>query len=410
MSRRVSAALESVPGRAVAGVAYMTVLLLVSAALVMQSQGAFHKSFTVTTTLSSVGDGLPVGSDVKLRGLIVGRVGEIQASPGRHVVRLDLKPEFASQIPASVQTRVLPTNLFGAPYLDLRPAGAEMPALVPGASIPQDTSRESVQLQTVFKKVYDVLVAVDPAKLSVTLAAIADALRGNGERIGQMIEQADAYLSTLNQHADTFRQDLTLLANTLEGVDQASPDLLQALKNTASVARVIVEERNGLRKLLAAGISSADSAGDFVRVNGGRIVRVVGLTAQVADIVAPVSPQIARTLEAVRLITTKLPTIVHPGFGLLIAAQLFIGRLPTYSNADCPRYPGLAGPNCTGPGATRPSADVEPVYGGSVANVGSPEDKRTLGLVLNPREPDKAIDLASLLLGPALRGTTVAIP
>jgi|GEM_PF-669798 len=398
---------RSLGRRALFGVGYISVILLAVGLLIAQSQGVFRDPVVVTGEFASVGDGLPVGSDVKLRGVIVGRVAAVDASPGRFDVEMELQPEFADQVPASVQARILPTNLFGAPFVDLRIAGEEGPAIEAGATVPEDLSAGSVQMQTVFQKVYDVLVAVKPAKLNETLTAIADAMRGNGDRIGHMIERAESYVSALNRHAEVFKDDLGLLADALDGVDQAAPDLLASMDDVSAVARVFVEERVGLQRLLAAGIDASDRAGDFIREQGPRIIRFLDQTARFAGIVAPNAIYIERSLVALGSMAGQLASIAPGNTGAHIEGYLVTTEFPTYTSADCPRYGSLAGRNCDGSngrlsGRLRPAPD----YGGTTGSVGTPEEQRLIGQMTGAQRGDET-DLATVLLGPVIRGGTV---
>ena len=48
---------------------------------------------------------------------------------------------------------------------------------------------------------------VDPAKLNAVLSAVAEGVRGNGERIGQATTALNQVLLALNPRSDTIRQD-----------------------------------------------------------------------------------------------------------------------------------------------------------------------------------------------------------
>lgn len=397
----------SVRRRATYGVIYLGTVALAAGLLLLQSQGAFRDTVEVSTKLDSVGDGLPVGADVKMRGAIIGRVSGVDATLDHMVVRLQLDPKYASAVPASVQSRILPTNAFGAPYVDLRVTGTETPTIARGAEIPQDLSKGTVQMQTVFQKVYDVLVAVEPAKLNVTLNAIADALSGNGERLGRIIERADSYLSSLNANADVFAADLTELATTLEGVQRAAPDLLEAADNVSATARLVVDTRNDMRAFFQAGTRTSSQLAGFLSRTTPPITRGLDAGSRLAVVLAPLAPDIDESLVTLGQLSGRLTTAVPGHKGARIAATVTSVMWPQYTSADCPHYPGLAGPNC---GAADPQqATPLTSYGGTVGSVGSPEEKRALGKVLgnlqpSPQPPLPVNEIPELLLGPVLRG------
>jgi hypothetical protein len=89
--------------------------------------------------------------------------------------------------------------------------------------------------------------------------------------------------------------------------------------------------------------------------------------------------------------------------------------LRSYGPADCPRYPGLNGPNCAGKApAAKPSA--APALGityGGIGSVGSVAEKLALSQILTALAGDRAAsfgDVGELLAGPLLRGNVVTLP
>ncbi|MGH7746914.1 MAG: hypothetical protein ACREQ5_19490, partial [Candidatus Dormibacteria bacterium] len=80
---------------------------------------------------------------------------------------------------------------------------------------------------------------------------------------------------------------------------------------------------------------------------------------------------------------------------------------PTYSSADCPRYPGADGPNCSGAGA-QPAVTPQST-GGLVGPVGSAAEqsqvRELLGHYLGVAS-ERVPAFTDILVGPVLRGTT----
>lgn len=413
----------SVRTRASFGIVYLSVLGLGVGSLLLQSQGAFRDALQVTSYLDSVGDGLPVGTEVRLRGVVVGRVSAVEPSLEQTVVHIDINPDYAASVPAAVETRLLPTNFFGAPHVDLRVIGEEQPAVDDGAVIPQDRSEAAVQVQTVFRKIYDLLVAVEPAKLNLLLTAIADGLRGNGDRIGEMIERGDRYLRALNPNAKLFQANLIDLASTLEGAQEAVPELLDAADNVSATARLLMDNRKDLRTLLVTGTRAAVRFDSFLDHASDPTIRLVNASSRLAEILGPVAPEIVDSLNGLSVVAGKTVTTLKPG-GVRIAAVISTHVSPPgYTSADCPRYPGLDGPNCgsaapppagvvrTGPasaGAEPPSASAVP-DGGTVGSIGSPKELEQIGRIVGEAGSGLASGLAGLLAGPGLRGSTVVL-
>lgn len=92
-----------------------TVLLiagLITGSLLLKSTGRLNDYIRVVAELTNVGDGLPARSDVKYHGLLVGAVDNVvPAAYGKpNYVHINLKPEYAKDIPSAVTARVVPTT------------------------------------------------------------------------------------------------------------------------------------------------------------------------------------------------------------------------------------------------------------------------------------------------------------
>ena len=164
----------------------------------------------------SIGNQLQSRSDVKIRGLIVGEVRSISTVGHGARIELALQPARGPQHPGQ---RLGPAAAQDAVRRAVRRAGArraDRPA--PGRSprgdvIPQDRSSSAIELEQVFDDLLPLLQAVQPAKLSATLNAMATALDGRGEQLGQNLVALDAYLKGLNPHLPTLTSDIRRLTS-----------------------------------------------------------------------------------------------------------------------------------------------------------------------------------------------------
>lgn len=435
---------------AVRGVVALAVIALVVTLLLLQYQGAFEDSFRATAMVSSVGDGLPVGSDVKHRGVLVGRVGEVHVQPTRdgvrHVIQLDLKPKYTNGIPASVKARIVPTNIFGAPSVDLVASGPDATPLARDATIAGDDSTEALLLQTALTKVRDVLAAVQPAKLNAALTSIAEALDGRGKQIGDLIGRLDGYVSALNPHARAFQDDLGKLADVLEGLQANAPALLDTFDSVLGATRTLVEKQDQLAATLAGADVTVGTVHGVLAESADRTIGVVKRSAGIVHTLAADGKEITRAFDNLGRAVKTLSTAFSGPHGMFrLDLVISFSSYDPYTAADCPRYPGLAGPNCGGPvPAKSPSSQPAPaappapapappslpglptlpglpelpgfpslpwptLFGGTVGPVGSPEENNTINSILGlPVGSNSAV--GSLLLGPVVRGTTVLLP
>ncbi|MGH8938663.1 MAG: MlaD family protein, partial [Actinomycetes bacterium] len=177
---------------------YGIVFLIVLALLVGLSVAIYNKTFVdvvnVTLETNRVGNQLAPPADVKLRGMIVGEVREVHSDGEQATIDIALKPETAGLIPADVSARLLPKTLFGEKFVDLQaPARPSRQRIAEGDVIPQDRSATAIELETVLDNLLPLLRTIQPEKLNAALNALATALEGRGERLGENLELVDGY-------------------------------------------------------------------------------------------------------------------------------------------------------------------------------------------------------------------------
>ena len=174
-------------------------LLLVIAALstltVLLFNGTLRESVPLTLVSDRAGLVMENGAKVKLRGVQVGEVTSIGAdtAAGTDLSKLNLKmdPGPFKYLPSNVEAEIKSSTAFGAKYVDLIvPRDAEFRAVCkPGAVL--HSRNVTVEVNTVFENLQSVVHSIDPAKLNSVLSAVAESVRGKGDRIGQAITDCE---------------------------------------------------------------------------------------------------------------------------------------------------------------------------------------------------------------------------
>ncbi|MFR9731347.1 MlaD family protein, partial [Saccharopolyspora sp. MS10] len=94
--------------RRLLGLSLLMVIVLFFGFSIATYQRTFESTVDVVLEAASTGNQLMPDSDVKARGMVIGRVSEIRAVDGGAELRLALDPEEASLLPANVSARLLP--------------------------------------------------------------------------------------------------------------------------------------------------------------------------------------------------------------------------------------------------------------------------------------------------------------
>ena len=238
---------------AMAGVASIVSIVLLIAFSIAIYDKKFSSSTTVTVMADRAGLQLARFGDVRLHGALVGRVERIGSDGRRAEITLSLRPAAARKIPSDVSVRILPTTLFGQNFLELSPPdpATSAPPLRDGSVIPASRVSTNVELQSILADLFPLLRSVDPADLNVTLYALAHALQGKGDQIGDTFVALDDYLSRMNVELPALRKDLQLLSDVSKTYDLAAPDLIKVLRNATVTARTVTQKKGDVARALS---------------------------------------------------------------------------------------------------------------------------------------------------------------
>jgi phospholipid/cholesterol/gamma-HCH transport system substrate-binding protein len=434
------------------------VFLLVFALLIWLSLALYNKQFTaasmVTLYTDSVGNEMHIGGEVMVRGVQVGEVRSISADGTGARLELAIQPGMVAHIPANVTAEMLPATLFGERYVDLvLPARPVTARLTAGTVIRQDHAHDAVELESVLNNLLPLLQASEPDKLSVTLTAIAQGLQGRGKELGQTLVRLNSFLHRYNPNLPALDTDIKELAGLARDLNQASPNLLQALDDFTVTSQTLTSERANFSALYATVTTASNDIQDFLDANENNIIGLNADSVGTLQILARYSPEFPCVLADLVNFEPAVNKLLGKGTkqpGLHVEAVVVpplgkneIGRyLP---GVDTPKYgdnlgphcypipfkgitlndgttaatnlPGLPGDGQPGNGATTRSAQrktaaapASPVS--TTALAGSPLEgefvRELAGLQLH-RAPRSIPGWTSLLLAPLFRGATVDV-
>ncbi len=413
------------------------VFLVLVVFFVWGTYAIFTKKFVdyvpVTLETSKIGLQLPPLADVKIRGVIVGDVREVE--PVRDGARLELaiQPDQTDVIPAGVSARILPKTLFGEKYVALQIPSDPSDGTIQANDVIEQTD-VSIEVERVLNDIYPLLRTVQPAELNYTLNAMSTALEGRGEAIGGNLEILNDYLQRMNPQIPEMVEDLRLLADVSDVYRSVVPELARLLRNSVTTGNTFVEKEQKIEAFFADVASFSSTSRDFLEQNGDNIIRLSRLGQQTLPVFAKYAPEYPCLLRGQ---VNWLPRANNNwrGFKLHINLEQLPKQPTGYNPADDPRYGARNGPHCEtlptppysqanpgpqpaprvvddgvedGHGKYRaaPMADLSSGFAGSTAER-SVVNAITAPMMGLPR--DGVPDVATLLLGPLARGTEVSM-
>jgi phospholipid/cholesterol/gamma-HCH transport system substrate-binding protein len=333
----------------VAGVAFLTAIALLIGLSIAIYQKRFVSVTTVTIEAERAGLQLPKFGDVRMNGAIVGQVREVSQDGEDAVITVALEPEEAEQIPENIEVEILPTTLFGQKFISfVRPENPSSSSLEAGDVIPADRVETNVELSRILADLFPLLRAVQPADLNATLNALATALGGRGEQLGQTMDELDAYLGEIGAHLPTLREDLVKLADVADTYDLAAPDLLGALRSLTTTARTVVDHEEQIGVFFSDLQGLADTSTRVLRENEANLIRVGQVTEPILKLLAVYSPELPCLLKGA---ARYAPRLARTFEGNQVKQYLELGtaQYRAYDERDRPTYGEVGhGPWCLG--------------------------------------------------------------
>jgi phospholipid/cholesterol/gamma-HCH transport system substrate-binding protein len=324
------------------------ILVAVITGSVMVTAGFFSGTFRsfVPVTLTSDRSGLVMesGGKVKMRGVEVGRVVSISAGSRTVSVQLEIYPDQIRYIPANVQAQIRATTAFGAKYVDLiSPDTPSRARLAAGAHL---ASRNvSTEVNTVFQNLVDVLHQVDPPKLNSVLTALADGVRGQGQRIGEATTAANDVLLALNPRNETMRRDWRSFGQFSKTYAAAAQDIVHTLDAASTTSQTITSHKSQLNALLLNTIGFADAGIRLVGPSHNNFIDAINTLAPTTDLLMKYNPEYTCLLQgAKRFYDQGSQSIGGNGRTVVLDAGILWGNDPFVYPDNLPVVAGKGGP------------------------------------------------------------------
>ena len=370
-------------------------------AIFTQKFTAFDK---VDLKSNTIGLQLPAKADVKVRGVIVGQVLEVQSVGGGARLQLGIKPDKIGSIPQNVTAALVPKTLFGEKYVELDiPSKPSSSSLRNGDTI--DQTKMPIEVEKVLNDLYPLLRAVQPAELNYTLNALADALEGRGDKLGEGLVTLDSYLERMNPQLPDLIKDLKLLATVTDTYADVFPQLAATLRNTTKTGNTLVSKEAKLNAFLKDTASFADTTKAFLDDNGNNIIRLGQLSEPILALLRRYAPTTPCLLEGIVNQAPRLGSTFR-GFIFHINLRTLPSQPRGYTAADRPVYGATNGPNCAGlpnpPIPYYPRGGLFPNVDDGANGIGKGDNQRAAtGFARRAAAPRTASSPARLSVGPS---------
>ena len=249
------------------------------------AMGALDKHEIFTVALGETGQGLVTGSDVKVRGVIVGTVGAITLTGDLQAIA-EVKMDPRYRIPERSTFVITNKTLLGEKQVEVLFDGAidQGPFIAAGDRI--DDPDQVVEFENVLGTLSDLAEAIDEDDLVTVVDDFFGAFDGQGPAIARSIDEgaraAAVFERSLGDQVANNR-DLSLVAeelsdkgDTFNRLGRATVQGLPTLSDNEAEIRVLLDDLSTFSKQLDATLTINRRDLDRMIISGDNVIRLLG--------------------------------------------------------------------------------------------------------------------------------------
>ena len=182
--------------------------------------------FSVTADFASSG-GVFTNQEVTYRGVLVGRVGDMELSEDGVDIELLIDRRWENEIPVDLIATVRSKSAVGEQYVNLTPQSASGPTLADGDVIARENTQLPVEFQQLLRSLERVLAEVPPDTTRRLVGNLAGGISGRSQEIATILRS----LGTL---AEGFASVAPQQKRLLDNAPRAGAEFLRTKDNFAA--------------------------------------------------------------------------------------------------------------------------------------------------------------------------------
>lgn len=325
-------------------------LIVAVVTMVVLSMQLFNRTFNsyvpVTLTSDRAGLMMEAGAKVKLRGVDVGQVAAISGGKQAVSLTLEIDPDQVKYIPANVDAQIKATSAFGNKFVELiYPKNPSSRRLSAGEVL--HSRNVTTEVNTVLQNLVDLLHQIDPSKLNAILSTLADGLRGQGDRIGQAITDANQVLLAVNPRSETIRRDWRALGAFSDTYSAAAQNILSTLDAASVTSATVTDHAKSLDALLLNVIGLSHVGIDTIGPNEDNLIRAINILEPTTNLLLKYNPEYTCMLVGIKQNLEKIDyyaTGGGNGYSLITDSAVMLGEDPYVYPDNLPIVAAKGGP------------------------------------------------------------------
>lgn len=293
------------------------------------------RTYDLSATFDDV-TGLLPGDQVKVAGVVVGKVTGISVDKGR--ARVSLQVRSSVRLPSDTEGAVRWRDLLGRRYVYLYPGDAAT-VLRDGDRI--ERTRAVVDLGELFNRLGPIVQAIDPAQVNTFLDAITGAIDGNEAALRQAIDDLASVAASLGTRDEAIGELVGNLDTVTAAIASRDAQIRAVLDNLLAVTRTFSENTD----VLDAAITELGTVSDqLALLLGTSRTRLEGIIANLAVVTGVLDAKLAPLETAIsNLDETGAALHRTSRYGEMLNQAIPCGRIGQPVVAEVPCAPALSG-------------------------------------------------------------------
>ena len=229
----------------VGAVSLAVVALMVLAAFRAQDLPVIGGGDTYHAMFTEAG-GLKVNDEVRIAGVRVGKVDDIELADGQ--VKVTFKVDDAADFGADTRAAIKVKTILGSMFLALEPAGGGQ--LEEGATIPAERTSSPFDVVEAFEGLASTSEQIDTDQLAESLTTLADLTRNTPEEFRGALSGLSRLSANVAAKDDQLNSLLTNLERVSKVLDARDEDIIKLMEDSDVLFRALVARREAVHELL----------------------------------------------------------------------------------------------------------------------------------------------------------------
>ncbi|HWU07039.1 MAG TPA: MCE family protein [Streptomyces sp.] len=273
-----------------------------------------------TTTITAYFDratGVYPGSDLRILGVRAGTVETVE--PRGEEVRITLRLDKGIKVPADAHAVVVAPSLVADRYVQLAPAYTGGAQLEGGAVLPAADNAMPIEVDQLYESITELSTALGPdganagGALSELLATGSRNLKGNGEAIGDSIEQFGKATKTLDRSSGNLFDTLSHLQTFTTMLKEKDSEVRTAEQQLNSVTGFLADDKENLSAALKELGTALGQVKSFIQKNRGALKKNVDLLVPLTRTLVDRRASLAESLDTLPLAAGNVLNAYDPG-------------------------------------------------------------------------------------------------